>query len=308
MSRVVINCLKKVLRVHSFKEEIDRVLRFLYRKIYKKTYTSSDLIIIMQSMGMREGSNVFIHSSMREFYNYRGTAKEFIEAILQVIGSEGTLMMPAFPKNVRKLLNRDGINFSLSEEPSGAGYLSEEFRKYPGVKRSINIQHSVCAIGKLASFFTCTHHLSDTCWDVFSPYYKMSQVSTLIFSFGLTPYLRNVTVVHCAESVFKNKYKYFNSFWGEKITYCYQDLDGRKGVHNMLLPIKGGKRSRYKVKKYLGRDKLSRTRLSNLLIEMVDAQEMYSLIVRLAEVGKTLYDKPSTRKFLSKGKLIECDC
>ena len=45
--------------------------------IYHKKYSAKDLVRLMQSVGMKEGSVVCIHSSMKEFYNYCGTAEEF---------------------------------------------------------------------------------------------------------------------------------------------------------------------------------------------------------------------------------------
>lgn len=56
----------------------------------------------MKDMGMKEGSNVFIHSKWDEMYNYLGNESEFIDAIIKVIGEKGTLIMPAFPL-VRKI-------------------------------------------------------------------------------------------------------------------------------------------------------------------------------------------------------------
>ena len=65
--------------------------------VYHQKYTADDIVALMQEMGMKEGSTVCIHSSMKEFYNYKGTARELIEKILKALGPEGTLMMPAFP-------------------------------------------------------------------------------------------------------------------------------------------------------------------------------------------------------------------
>src|SRR5690554_6196967 len=64
--------------------------------VYKKKYNADDLVYVMAEMGMKQGSIVFIHSSMTEFFNYIGTAEELIDKILSTIGSEGTLMMPAY--------------------------------------------------------------------------------------------------------------------------------------------------------------------------------------------------------------------
>ena len=95
--------------------------------------------------------------------------------------------------------------------------MSKVFRTYPRVKLSINLQHSVCANGYLAEHFTSEHHLSVTAWDKMSPYCKISQINTLIFAFGL-PYFLG-TMIHCTESILKNKYKYFSIFYTKKVSY-----------------------------------------------------------------------------------------
>lgn len=52
-------------------------------------------------MGMKNGSNIFIHSTWDEMYNYNGSEENLIDAILEVIGPEGTLIMPACPYYVK---------------------------------------------------------------------------------------------------------------------------------------------------------------------------------------------------------------
>ena len=37
--------------------------------VYHKTYTANDIVREMQRLGMKKGSAVCIHASMREFYN-----------------------------------------------------------------------------------------------------------------------------------------------------------------------------------------------------------------------------------------------
>ena len=85
----------------------------------------------MIGMGMKQGSVVCIHASMKEFYNYRSSAKELIDKIIDVITSEGTIMMPAFPDqthvhdkeyvfdNPRAITNRTKVNFNVLRDKDG---------------------------------------------------------------------------------------------------------------------------------------------------------------------------------------------
>ncbi len=88
--------------------------------------------------------------------------------------------MPAYP-----LLRNENSIFDVRNTPTGAGLIAEEFRHYPGVKRSLNRQHSVCALGPMSDFLLGEHHLSKTCWDEKSPYYKLGEINAIVFTLGL---------------------------------------------------------------------------------------------------------------------------
>lgn len=306
--RYIIQRVFKIQGIHLF---IKKWKKKILKNIYTKKYTSADIVDVMIQMGMKKGSIVFIHSSMTEFYNYKGTAKELIDKIIEVIGEEGTLMMPCYPKNKKLIIEKcaqqqiSDVVFDVNTTPSGAGYLSEVFRIYPGVKRSINIQHSVCAWGKLADYFISEHHLSETCWDEKSPYYKMSQMDeTLVFAFGLSYFLG--TMIHCVESLLRSKYKYFSLFFGRKITYTYSDSNGCIATHTMKTDDIKRKRSKKKiVKKYFDREEFHVRYISNLRIEMVRAKYTLDLMLQLAERGTTMYSRPSPKPYLKDGHFIE---
>jgi aminoglycoside 3-N-acetyltransferase len=289
--------IKKALGIENFEAFKKKKKRKLFRIFYKKKYGANELIDVMRTMGMAKGSIVFIHSSMTEFYNYLGTAEELIAKVIEEIGEEGTLMMPAFPKFEHITQDDDKVDFDVRYTPSGAGYLTEVFRKYPGVKRSINIQQSVCAYGKLADYFVSEHHHSLTVWDKFSPYYKMSMVNTLVFSFGL-PYFLG-TIIHCTDSILRTKYAYFQIFFKKEKGYKYKDADGNIGDQTYLTHGIVRKRSKKKiVKKHFDKDQFHYTKISNLRIEMVDAQYTLDLYLQLADRGITMYSIPSPKGFL----------
>lgn len=297
--------IKKRLGIENFEAFKKKQKRKLLRIIYKEKFTTKDLIDVMRSMGMKNGSIVFVHSSMTEFYNYTGTAEELIAKIIEEIGEEGTLMMPAYPKSSHSAKINDEVEFDVKNTPSGAGYLTEIFRKHRGVKRSINIEQSVCAYGKLADYFVSEHHQSITAWDEFSPYYKMSQENTLVYSFGL-PYFLG-TMIHCTESLLRTKYSYFQMFFKKEQDYKSRDYNGKVGVYRYLTHDFARKRSKKKIiKKYFDKAQFHYAKISNLRIEMVDAKYTLDLYLQLADRGITMYSIPSARKFLDEtGKFFK---
>lgn len=297
--------IKRLLGIDNFEAFKKKQKRKIAQLKYKKKFNVDDLINVMKAMGMDKGSVVFIHSSMTEFYNYTGTANELIDKIIEEIGEEGTLMMPAYPKIIENF--DDEVDFDVLNSPSGAGYLSEVFRKRPGVKRSINLQHSVCAYGKLADHFVSEHYRSLTAWDEFSPYYKMSQINTLVFAFGL-PYFLG-TIIHCTESALRNKYIYFQLFFKKEKSFRYRNAEGVIGVCHYLTHDFARRRSKKLIiKKYFDKSQFKKTRVSNLSVEVVDAKYTLDLYLQLAEQGITMYSVPSPNSFLNEnGKFIKIE-
>src|SRR5690606_25191262 len=307
IARVVI---KKVFGIDSLQLFIKKQKKRINKLIYTKKYTATDLVTKMKELGLAKGSVVFIHSSMTEFYNYQGTAEELIQKIIDEIGEEGTLLMPAYPprKNelIKKAQSTNEVVFDVLKTPSGAGYLTEVFRKWPGVKRSINLQHSVCAYGKLADYFTNEHHLSETAWDEKSPYYKLAEKNALIFALGLEYFLG--TIIHCTESLLKDKYKYFSLFFKNEFSYKYKNENGIEGIHSQFIPDNKRKRSKVRIIKYFfDKKEFFYTKISNLRIEMVYARYTLDLFLQLAEKGITMYSEPNPELYKKNGKFIKID-
>lgn len=269
-----------------------RIKKRFGKLLYTKKYTATDLINIMCEMGMHEGSVVCIHSSMMEFYNYQGTAQEFIDAILKVIGSTGTLMMPAFPVTNP---GDDIYIFDVENDKTGAGYLAETFRNYPGVKRSYNVRHSVCAIGKYADYLLSEHHIGHDCWDKHSPWYRLCELNGLVFNLGL-PRTYIGTFHHCVESLLQYESPYWKLFFNKKRTYHYK-IDGKvyeyQEYSSELLRKTGGK----KVLRLFTQNEWQISRISNLEIKVFYSQNALNKMLELGRKGISVYRVPSTSKF-----------
>lgn len=272
------------------KEELGMrgLIRCWHRRLgpyfYKKKFSPDDVTKAMMRAGMKRGSVVMIQSSWGEFYNCTGTPQELIEAILQTIGPEGTLCMAAMPVALH------GKPFDVVNTPTRAGWLAECFRRYPGVKRSINVRHSVCAIGPQADYLLGEHHLGETAWDEKSPYYKLSQIGGLCFGLGLGPYWIG-TIGHCVDSLLKDKIDYYTDLWDKKPTrYDYIDYDGQlKYYYNYSMPESGLKmritsyfKQRHIANKYLNRHY---QQVSNLQICCFEAKELVEELIRLGRKG-----------------------
>jgi aminoglycoside 3-N-acetyltransferase len=253
---------------------------------------------VLKSMGLKAGTNVFIHSSWDEFYNYTGTIDDFLEAMLSEIGVGGTLAMPAYP-----LLRRPESIFDIARTPTGAGLLAETFRNYPGVKRSVNM-HSVCAVGPMSDYLLDEHRWSITCWDEKSPYYKLSKINAIIFCFGLGRYFVG-TAMHCADSVLRQEVPYFTQFFKKQVTLKYR-LQNQSVIEQVCLT--GSDDFKYYftnrshnrlVSRYFDKNRYRKTRLSNLTINMYDAEYIINRTIELGRQGITVYLKPDPKKYFT---------
>lgn len=268
------------------------------RLIYRKKISTGDIIAEMKRQGLRKGSVIFLRSSWDEFYNYTGTEEELLQAIIDTIGEEGTLMMPCMPIKRKK----DKL-FDVRKSVTAAGMLAEAFRRYKGVRRSRNPLSSVCAYGKYAEYLTCDHHLSETSWDERSPYYRFIELGGRAFAMGLGKWTMG-TQIHCVESILRREMPYFASIFedGPMRTLQYIDYDGSvKDYHfiglNPEKPRKNIHRFRPYIRRYISSDYYMQGQVSNLQIVSFDARYTFDRVMALCRKGILPYRAPSKKGY-----------
>lgn len=271
-----------------------KIKKRIGKLIYRKKYNTNDLIKLMCQMGMKKGSLVCVHSSMMQFYNYRGTAIELIEGILNEIGPNGTLMMPAFPIIPSNVESHSYI-FKPEIDKTGAGFLAESFRQYPGVKRSFNARASVCAIGPLSDYLLNEHHLGKDCWDKKSPWYKLCVNNGLVFSFGL-PRSYMGTWFHCIESCLKEEYPYWGQFFQKKYIFKYQIKDEINTYVNLSCDIYRRTKKK-RIMRYFTEEDWKIAHISNLEIKVFYTNHLFPKLLDMARKGITPYYCPSPKGF-----------
>lgn len=299
MFDIIVSIVKKILGIKRTEGlHVRGFIRSWHRRLgpyfYKQKYSANDVVSAMERAGMKKGSTVLIQSSWSEFYNCQNSPNELIAAIINFIGPDGTLCMPALP------LLKKGEVFDVNNTKTKAGYFAECFRKYPGVKRSIHTQHSVCAIGKNADYLLDEHHLGETPWDEKSPYFKLSKLDALVFGFGLGSHWLGTTA-HCPESLLRGKVQYFTERWKkEKSTIKYIDVDGNEKSYTNYRPS-GPRLTSYFKQRWIASHYLTShyQHISNLQISCFEAKEMVEKMTDLAKKGFTmcLYPIPFRSKF-----------
>ncbi len=289
LHRTIVTTVKRIFGIHSMNQSVRKKRQQLERLVYHQKYTAKELADEVARLGIKRGQVVIVHCAMNNFYNYRGTADELIDELLRILGPEGTLCMPAFPRNKYD----NSREFDVRTEPTAAGLLAETFRKRPGVKRSLNQLHSVCAIGPKADYIVGEHHLSRTCFDEHSPFYKIYELGGISLSMGLPKYFIGVCA-HVSESLLRDEIAYFHDKFTTPMTFHYIDCKGNKLDHTMLSTKNPYIRVRNTktIERYFDHSKYSFTRFSNLWINMYDVTYLVDTLMKLSYEGKTIYQYP----------------
>lgn len=149
--------------------------------------TRDQLIRDLQSIGIQIGDSLMVHASLSKIGYVEGGAETLVDALMQTIGNTGNLLMPSFPAAGR---NKDYLDkqpvFDALNTPSAMGIVSEVFRKWPGVVRSLHPTDPVCAFGPQAVWFTSGHFNEPTPYTTASPFGRLVQNHGKILMLGTT--------------------------------------------------------------------------------------------------------------------------
>ncbi|MFP3904668.1 MAG: AAC(3) family N-acetyltransferase [Armatimonadota bacterium] len=153
--------------------------------------TKDDIINGLRSLGLASGDCVMVHSSLSSLGHVEGGAETVIEALLETVGDQGTVLMPAMSGDQP---------FRLDESPSGVGYITEVFRTRDDTTRSLHPTHSVSGRGPLVEELIEGHIDQPTALGPESPWGRLARRDdSYILLLGVDQD-RN-TLLHCAEEV-----------------------------------------------------------------------------------------------------------
>ena len=242
----------------------------------------------LDKVGVQEGSTLMVHSSWEQLNSGNFSVSDLIKALLNSVGSSGTLAMPAFAHSENQFTR---AVFDVRRTPSSGGLVTEAFRRFPNVKRSIHLNHSVCSIGGNANYLTRDHHRSETSWDEFSPYYRLRNIDDAwIVGLGVGHRLKVATSLHCVESILWKKNRYFKKIFKEKINYLYKNDEGDFGQHSFM--ERHGEIYTPKLAKYFSSDELIEEVIEGLEVYAIRARILVDKAINLGRKGKTMYIWP----------------
>jgi aminoglycoside 3-N-acetyltransferase len=157
----------------------------------------------LHSLGIHRNGVLLVHSSLRSLGVVPGGAETIIAGLLDVLGTDGTLLMPALSY---EHVTPENPNFDVNKTPSNIGKLPEFFRLRSGTRRSVHPTHSVCAVGSLASQLL-EHHIEDTTpCGANSPFHLLPEYDGQILMLGCG--LEPNTSMHAIEELIEPTYLY----------------------------------------------------------------------------------------------------
>jgi aminoglycoside 3-N-acetyltransferase len=254
----------------------------LDKRRFRKAVTVDDLRSAFQKLGVERGRTLWVQSSWNEFFNFPHKPSVVIDLLLEMIGPEGTLVMPAIPLR----MDTDRV-LLIDREPVSTGLICETFRRYPGVHRSIHLSQSVVALGPAAEFLVKDHHTTETPWDPASPFQRLMELDALCIGMGVGRFLTSLTPLHAVESILRHESPYFADKFQGTLTYRWCAKDGREGTHTFL--CRNGAFDAARFGRRYPKEQYVEFRLSNLWLWSISARDAIDTGVALGRQGISMY-------------------
>ena len=149
------------------------------------------------------GDDVMVHASLGRLGRFEPGAETIIDALIAAVGSQGTVLMMTDTRSFAKTGRFD------IDQPSETGLLTEKFRQYSGVGRSMVPMVSFAAKGARAGEYIQTYHSH---LDATAPLTRLlendGQILMLVLDY------KKCTMYHLAEERFKVQENFYKTFQG----------------------------------------------------------------------------------------------
>lgn len=253
-------------------------------------FDNERLEALLRRLGLTEGDTVFAHVAYNRFLGFQGGPGDVIEVLQKIVGPSGTILMPTLP------FRRTAVEYAennpltdLGRAPSAMGFVTEIFRRMPGVVRSAHPTHPVAAWGARARELTQDHHQSETPCGKHSPFLRLPEVRGKILFLGAG--INTMTFYHGVEEVIEPHMPTspFTTSWYELQT---RDSEGvvRTTRTRLFDPAMSKRRDMRLLLPELRRSRVwFEGRLGQLSVSLVGAAETLNVCEQMAARGEFVY-------------------
>lgn len=200
--------------------------------------TFDELVSEFKRIGLTTGDVVLIHSSFKSFGGVEGGPQTVIDALILVIGNEGTLIVPRFNFD----FSTYGTAWDVRNTPSHMGIISEFVRKDPRSRKVFHPIYPFSIIGKHADELVKHRYKGGYSKD--SIFNQLRVLDAKIIQIDKD--YKSTTIIHHVEEMMEVDYKYHKDFTGYVIdengkkykdTFSLYVRDWEKGFVTDVLPI-----------------------------------------------------------------------
>jgi len=188
-----------VKKIFRYFKGLPRRMRIYYDAyLLGNRISKREILGALRKLGVKDGSTIAVHSSLSRLGFVEGGAQAVIDALIEAVGKEGTIIMPAFSGFTQSKAN---LVFDVRNTESKTGIITETFRKMQGVKRSLHPISSVCAYGRKAEFIVKGHEKHIRFFEENTPFHKLMQLNGDIVLLGAD--IDTVSFFHVVEDCVK---------------------------------------------------------------------------------------------------------
>jgi aminoglycoside N3'-acetyltransferase len=199
-----------------------------------KAVTQRQVVQALQALGLSTGDRLLVHSAVQ----FLGKPQDdegriqgvglYLAAIQEVLGSDGTLAVPAFNFAFAR-----GEPFDPNATPSdGMGAFSEYVRQQPGVRRSMHPLQSLAVLGPLGADLAGRD--TSSAFDPGSAFERLLDLEFKLLLLGAD--VNAISLVHYSEQRAGVPYRYWKQFSGRvRQAQSWQECTYRMYVRDLDL-------------------------------------------------------------------------
>ena len=255
------------------------------------SYGKPELIRALRSLGIERGNALMVHSSFSTVSGFTGSPNDFVDALMDVVGPEGHLLMVSMPYMSSTFAYlQNGKIFDVRKTLSHMGVVSETFRRRPGVLRSQHPTHPILAFGPRAAWFVGDHEKCLYPCGLGTPFDKLFQLGGKVLFVNASFF--TLTFFHYLEERIKERID-FSLFFPEPFEVPFIDLNGNRQVmRTYVYTLEANRRRRPQVlKDELDRQELIKyRRVGNSYLQLVCTEDAIRCLDEMAARGILFYE------------------
>ncbi|PCJ59223.1 MAG: hypothetical protein COA79_11020 [Planctomycetota bacterium] len=219
----------------------------------------NDIKLYLSDLGLKKGDVVLLHASLSSIGEVEDGAKAVVDAFLETIGEDGTLVVPGFNQ---------------------LGLIPEYVKNMKNSIKSVHPLASVCAIGAKADEICVDHYKQETAFGQGTPYEKISKMGGLVCLLGVDQ--QSNSSLHYAEAILKLEYLKTSS----EITF--ETPEGELTKSWSFHP--GLTKDFLKLDKYLiEEDLINVIEIGNAIVKLMPIKEVLELAIHLGTEDSAIF-------------------